>query len=245
MLPPIARRCLAAVAELVWPRYCLVCDVPLPETAPAGCVCEACRAAILTDPHDTCPRCTSTVGPHTDTTKGCPRCKNERFRFASAVRLGPYDGPLRDAILRMKHAPGEPLAETLGELWASARRESLLKSDPTAVVPIPLHWRKRWHRGYNQSESLARGVASALGIPCVPRFLARVRPTPSQVAQSPTERRENVRGAFRCRVRVKSPEERILLIDDVLTTGATADEAAGVLRAAGVAQVSVAVLAHR
>lgn len=258
--PPFAAKCrqwLAAAADVVWPRACLVCDAEIGDDTPPGCVCAACRAEILTDPHETCPRCTSTVGPHTDTSKGCLRCRGAKFHFDSAVRLGPYAGRLRDAILRMKQPAGEPLAETLGELWATARRELLLRDSPAVVIPVPLHWRRRWARGYNQSESLARGVARGLGLPFLPRALARIRATPSQVAQTPAERRENVRGAFRCvgdpfspalgiaRDARPVPAVRVLLVDDVLTTGATADAAAEALRTAGAAQVTAAVLAHR
>ncbi len=244
-LPETVDRCLSAMAELLWPRICLVCDEPIPESSNVGSLCETCRTAILTDPFETCPRCSSTMGANTDTEKGCPRCRHSRFRFRSAVRLGPYADRLRDAILRMKHSAGEPLAETLGELWAKSREEQLRQSSPSVVVPVPLHWRRRWHRGYNQAESLARGIATVLQIPFQPRWLIRTRPTPSQVEQSPTKRWENIRGAFRARVRVTGPEVRVLLIDDVLTTGATLDAASTALKEAGVAQVSVAVLAHR
>jgi predicted amidophosphoribosyltransferase len=113
------------------------------------------------------------------------------------MRLGPYDGLLREAVLRMKAAAGEPLAETLGRLWAAERPTQLGSVRPAAVVPVPLHWRRRWVRGYNQSEAVARGVAAGLGAPCLPAALVRSRATPTQRALSPTERWENVKNAFR------------------------------------------------
>src|SRR5438105_6945599 len=107
-----------AAGYLVYPPHCLICDAPLPaERAPAS-LCEPCFTAVVTDPHTCCPRCSSTVGPHTDTTDGCPRCRGQSFRFEGAVRLGPYDGRLREAVLRAKRLPGEPLAEVLGGLLA-------------------------------------------------------------------------------------------------------------------------------
>ena len=105
-----------------------------------------------------------------------------------------------------------------------------------------MHWRRRWQRGYNQSEALARGLAASLGLPLRSRWLRRIRNTPSQVHQSPTARRENVRGAFRAARGVRLDGLCILLVDDVVTTGATSSEAAKALRKAGARRVVVAAL---
>lgn len=240
-----ARKLAEAVAGLVWPRVCWLCDGPVPPNTSDGSLCPACRVAVLLDPHSTCPRCTSTVGPHTTITDGCTRCRGVTYRFAGAVRLGPYDGLLREAILRMKAAAGEPLAETLGRLWAVQRAEQLRSGRPTVVVPVPLNWRRRWHRGYNQAEAVARGLSGGLGLPCRPAALVRSRVTPTQRDRSPTDRWANVKDAFRPGRGVGVRGETVLLVDDVLTTGATADAAATALMTAGAAQVRVAVLAHR
>jgi ComF family protein len=115
---------------------------------------------------------------------------------------------------------------------------------PEVVVPVPLHWLRRWGRGYNQSEAVARALADRLGLPCR-TWLVRTRPTPTQRAQSAAARWENVRGAFRARRGAALQGTRVLLVDDVLTTGATGDAAATALRQAGAAQVVLAVLARR
>ncbi len=234
----------AGLADLVWPRSCFLCDQPVADVEPSACLCGPCRAELTADNSTTCPRCASTVGPFTDLSDGCLQCRGKRFHFAGAVRLGPYAGRLREAVLRLKHEAGEPLAEELGELFADVRRSSLTASQPEVVVPIPLHWRRRWTRGYNQSAAVARALACRLGLPCRPGWLVRVRPTPSQRAQSATERWANVRGAFRVDRSAAVRGARILLVDDVLTTGATADAAAVALGQAGAAQVTTAVLAH-
>ena len=232
---------VAGVAALAFPPSCLVCDADLRQTG--GHFCPTCMAELVRDDALTCPRCSSPIGPHVDAADGCLRCRHERFRFDSAVRLGPYAGVLRDAILRMKHAGAEALAGRVGELWAATRRERLSAGDPQVIIPVPLHWRRRWSRGYNQSDELALGVARALGLPCRRGVLKRTAHTPKQSQTgSAAERKANLAGRFRARARL--PGARVLLIDDVLTTGATADAAAVAILDAGAAQVRVAVLAH-
>ena len=227
---------------LLYPAVCGACaKALLPNQHP---FCSTCRQHLTCDPFAACPRCASTVGPYTILDGGCAACRNESYHFASAQRLAPYDGLLREQILRMKHAAGESLAEWLGAVWAEAAEERLRALGAEVVVPVPLHWRRRWRRGYNQSEVLAEQLAGALKLPCRPRWLRRVRHTPMQTGQSATARRQNVVGAFAARPRPELRDRRILLVDDVLTTGATASEAARVLRAAGAARVDVAVLAH-
>jgi ComF family protein len=152
---------------------------------------------------------------------------------------------LRTAILRTKQENGEWLAEELGRTFAGTRRGKLLSGSPEVIVPVPLHWRRRWHRGYNQAEAVARELARALNCPLRPGWLVRTRPTNLQPTLTPSARWENVRGAFRARSPDSIRGVRILLVDDVLTTGATADAAAAALLQAKAAQVTVAILAHR
>ena len=241
----IVRSALHSLGELVWPRDCLLCDAAMPPEPSSVCLCPACRTAIGSDPFSTCPRCASSIGPHIPDSEDCPRCRTEKFHFASAQRLGVYDGRLRDAVLKIKNPGQEMLAESLGLFWGGRSRDRLLHSDPQVVVPVPLHWRRRWSRGFNQSDSLARGVATALNLPMAVGALRRIRATPSQTSQTPAERRKNVVGAFAAGPWTRVKRSRILLIDDVLTTGATSDAATVALLASGAAQVDVAVLAHR
>ena len=237
----ILQSALSGVAALTFPPACLVCDADL--RAAGGHFCGECRAALAREEFATCPRCASPVGPHADVSDGCPRCRGERFHFASAVRLGPYAGRLRDAILLTKRGGAEALAGRLGELWGGERREQLLVGDPQFLVPVPLHWRRRWARGYNQADELAFGLSRVLDLPCRRDALRRTAHTAMQSqTSSRAERRANLAGRFHARRPV--PGARILLVDDVLTTGATADAATVALLAAGAAQVRVAVLAH-
>ena len=242
-LPDPVRVFLHGLSHLIWPYRCLVCHAEL--GSELGWFCVGCQSVLTDDRAETCPRCASTVGPHTDLSAGCFRCRKIKFHFESATRLGLYDGTLREVVLKMKQEQGELLAYRLGEFWGQVHRERFLQHDPQVLVPIPLHWHRRWTRGYNQSEEIARGLAKSLCLPLWNRCLIRTRATPHQTSQTPTDRWTNVRGAFRVARNHPVNGLRILLIDDVLTTGATADAAATVLKQADAAQVQVAVIAHR
>jgi ComF family protein len=128
-------------------------------------------------------------------------------------------------------------------LWAEHLEAPLQDLHADAVVPVPLHWRRRWRRGYNQSLALAHGLAGRLHLPCRPSWLRRIRHTPEQTRQTPSARHSNVRRAFQATVNLQAAET-VLLVDDVMTTGATASEAAAALRQAGASRVVVAVLAR-
>src|SRR5438067_10555342 len=115
------------VGQLLYPNACLICDAPGADGAPfRHGLCHECHTAVTADPHDPCPWCAATVGPHTDTSAGCPACRDLSLGFDRAIRLGPYDGRLRDGVLLTKHASGEPVAETLGRVFAETKGPELL-----------------------------------------------------------------------------------------------------------------------
>ena len=241
-LTALGRDLLIGVQHLIYPGCCLLCGHPL--LAEQTHFCALCRQELFTDPESTCPRCAGTVGPFAVIDGRCHACRNESFAFEQVLRLRRYDGLLREVILRLKYQRGEGLAELLGECWAkeAAARFAALHVD--SIVPVPLHWRRRWRRGYNQSASLCRGLATRLSVPSHTSWLRRVRHTPRQTTQTPAERKANVRGAFRARPGAPLAGRAVLLVDDVMTTGATANEAARALRAGGASRVIVAVLAR-
>src|SRR5205823_3940131 len=110
--------------------FCLLCRVRIESVALSGSLCGGCRGELTSDRAETCPRCSSTVGPHTDADEGCLRCRGRRFHFDSVTRLGPYEGRLREAVLRMKDEGGEPLAEEVGRAFAVTKRAQLSDSGP-------------------------------------------------------------------------------------------------------------------
>lgn len=237
----LTRELAQGLLQLIYPLTCAVCARA--QEAGGEAICASCRSVLVADPYPSCLRCGSIVGPFTESEEGCPRCREHHLHFERALRLGPYEGLLRDVVLRLKHSSGEMLGEIVGRFWAEHAEAQLRLLDADLVVPVPLHWWRRWRRGYNQSEILARAIAGRLDVPCRPRWLRRIRSTPRQVLQSPTDRWQNMRDAFCARATAELRGRCVLLVDDVLTTGATCSEAARALRAAGARRVVVAVLA--
>jgi ComF family protein len=242
-LTDAARAVANGFLQLIYPATCWACGQFLRAREP-DYFCTACRLAMTGDTAPTCPRCASTVGPYVSLEHGCLKCRKVPLAFEGAFRLGPYEGTLREVILRLKNRHGEGLAEAMGRLWAEHSGERLRKANAEVVIPIPLHWSRRWQRGHNQSAGLARALAQHLGLPFRPGWLRRVRRTPKQTDQVPSGRLANVRGAFRARSTAALKGKTVLLVDDVLTTGSTASEATRALKAAGTSRVFVAVLAH-
>lgn len=224
------------------PGACLACHRLL--AIDQDSLCTECDRILSSDDGPVCQRCSGSVGPGLDTSEGCHQCRQERWNFDRVVRLGAYGGPLRDLLLRMKQPSGESLAEVVGRRWAEQMCPKLAGHRMDLVVPVPLHRRRQRERGFNVAEYLAVALAEKLGVAYHTTWLRRVRHDPPQTDLSPSQRRANVRGAFAgCpdhRLRGKS----IVLVDDVLTTGSTAHEAARPLRDAGAASIIVAVVAH-
>jgi len=162
-------------------------------------------------------------------------------RARAAVR---YDDTARTLVQSFKYSDRLDLAPMMGRWMARAGRELLADAD--ALLPVPLHWRRLWARRFNQSAALAGTISEMCGVPVMHDVLKRVRATPQQVGLSRTERADNVQGAFRVPAEEKAnvAGRRLVLIDDVLTSGATADTCARALLRAGAAHVDVLVFAR-
>ena len=232
-------RWLAAGLDLVFPPECAVCRHAL-ESSGDGLVCPPCRSQLVGT--GGCPRCGA--GSAAATADGCPQCRHERYHFDGVVRLGSYAGALRSAVLAIKRPQRRGLAIALGDLLIDARLAPLASCAVDAVVPVPMHWSRRLWRGANSPETIAERLTRNLGVPLAAHLLARRRRTAPQASLPPTRRVRNVRGAFRSGRHADLPGARLLLVDDIMTTGATVNEAARVLRQAGAAAVVVAVLAR-
>ena len=162
-------------------------------------------------------------------------------RARAAVR---YDDVARTLVHGLKYQDRTDLAPAMGRWMARAGRELLAEAD--ALVPVPLHWRRGWSRRYNQSGALARVIERQSGVKLVSEVLRRVRPTQQQIGLSRPQRASNVQGAFKVASHRQSEIQgrRVILVDDVLTSGATADACARALLRAKAASVDVLVFAR-
>ena len=158
--------------------------------------------------------------------------------------LGAYQEELRQAVLRLKRASGSTLASALARLFWKSRRDALRRFRTDLVVPVPMYWTRRLARGINSPDVLANELAARLRVPAEGQMLYRCRKTLPQANLPPKQRFHNVRGAFRLRAGYDLHGARVLLVDDILTTGATSSEAAKMLKEAGASVVGVAVLAR-
>ncbi|MBN8732645.1 MAG: ComF family protein [Acidobacteria bacterium] len=170
----------------------------------------------------------------------CLMCSTGASRFDGAYYFGFHEGELRLLIQLFKYRGMASLAGPLSRLLLRALPES---GSYDAVVPVPLHWRRRFARGYNQSALLAGELARAMSVP-MREALGRVRATPAQSGLTGAVRRRNLRGAFAVRRPADVVGMRLLLVDDVLTTGATLNACAKELKSAGARHITAVTLAR-
>jgi len=237
-----------ALDSLLFPTTCPVCDA---DTVGSP-FCPGCRDELARAAGPSCPRCAMPVGPFGDVGGGCSECRGRSLGFDGAVALGPYSGPIRNLCLELKHERNAWLAPWLAEVLVQGRLGAIRETAglpagarPGAwVVPVPLHWRRRMARGYNQAEELARGLGRSLGLEVRPGVLRRVVATPKLALIGRSERERLMRGVFRARRDPALRGRTVLLVDDVLTSGATAGAAARALKRAGAKRVVVVVVAR-
>ena len=239
----LARWCRTAV-NLIFPPRCAYCDLDLGEPHDALLLCQACREKLGPEQWPCCRRCGAAIPADCPPPERCGLCRSARLHFDTVVPLAEYQEDLRSAILRMKRPPGESLSKAMGQLLARRRGQRLAELEPDVIAPIPMHWARRLKRGTNSPEILAGCLAQRLGVPLEAHLLVRRRNTKPQPGLRPPQRFANLKGAFRTSKGYDFRGVRVLLVDDVLTTGATCSEAAHVLKQAGAAWVAAAVLAR-
>jgi ComF family protein len=199
-------------------------------------LCAKCRDEFdLVEP-PFCPHC-GRPGPRGHL---CPLCQRDPLRIDGVRSVAYFDGTLREAIHHLKYYNKQDLAVPLGKLMGDYWEKSPLPAE--IIVPVPLHQDRLRERGYNQAVLLARELGKKIGLPVLQNSLVRVRATRPQVDLNAQERKENVSDAFRCS-NVELKGERVLLVDDVCTTGATLEACSIALRQVGVRSVWALTLA--
>jgi ComF family protein len=234
-----------ALFSLFFPDSCRLCNRSLIEITRYP-VCDACIGAIQPLAAEYfCSVCRTPFVSEAslDETGRCPQCLEGTRGFDAAYCFGAYDGDLRDLIHLFKYARMRSLEKPLGRyLSAALPREEQFD----LIVPVPMHWRKRWTRGFNQSERLARTVCRRSGVPLW-QGLRRTRKTPAQAGLTLAERRVSMETVFQIKTasaRAEVRGRRVLLVDDVFTTGATASACARALKEAGAVSVILLTLAR-
>lgn len=228
------------LGDVLFPNVCSYCDVDL-DVEVTRRICDACLPRLSESPTHRCPKCAARCA-ETFQSGECPWCRGRDFRFDGAYALGHYAENVRDAILRLKHPRQDALATAMARLLIERYAEQWEATEFDLVVPIPMHWFRRAIQGHNGPDLTATLVAKRLGIVDYPRLLVRRRRTRPQAGLTPPQRRDNVHNAFALRNGYRVEGAKVLLIDDILTTGATCSEAARTLKRAGATTVAVAVL---
>lgn len=226
--------------DLLLPPACPLCGSESGGRSPFF-FCPACLSGIHPIGSSCCPRCALPYPTEEGSDHLCESCLRDTPPFSRVVALGIYEETLRTAVQRFKYEGAIVLDRPLAELLAA-----VLESDgaprPDLLIPVPLHYSRLRERTYNQALLLARVLGRRWRLPVPPRLLVRSRPTPQQQGLKAEVRRQNLKGAFAMNRKLNG--ERVLLIDDVVTTGATVRECSRVLLEGGAGEVVVAVLAR-
>lgn len=234
---------LQGLKSLVYPPHCLVCSNHSTADPSGPGVCPPCRAAIVSNRPPFCRKCSRYLGAHIEQTY-CKECRNAKPSFDFAWSACLYEDPLKELIHRFKYGQKTQLRRLFAEAMISFIKEYGLDTEQfDMIVPVPLSSTRSRERGYNQAQLLAQELAREFSIPLVQNYLRRVRHTHPQSFLDEKQRWTNIKGAFTIRKLKNLRRKNILLVDDLLTTGATASEAARVLKDAGAGTVGVLTLA--
>jgi ComF family protein len=230
--------------DLLYKYECLSCRAELASGCDVVALCKDCLAEMPVVDWPVCLRCAAEVPKHPGTVPTCSRCDADKLRFDAAFSLGHYDGLLRELILRMKIDRQEQWGQVFAQLICD-RYGAVLGDIPVdAIVPIPMTPWRRWMRGTNAPAVIARTLGEILRIPVLEGLVKRTFQAVPQRGLSRAGRFRNVRGGYRIGQGYCLDAPHILLVDDVMTTGATCNEVAKLLKRSGAARVTVLVVAR-
>ena len=238
MLAPLTR----GIRSLLFPPACAGCGRPL-ESLEQEPLCLDCRSRLPVARPPWCRRCGLSLAQQGAGADLCVDCRLHPPAFDQAVSPFLYEGPVKELITGLKYRGRICLGRFLADSMARAVWEQADLRSVDAIVPVPLHAVRLRERGFNQAQILAAGLADRLGLPCRSDLMVRAQATQPQTELSREDRRENLRGAFAAGVS-SLPGNSFILVDDVLTTGATVRACAEALRRAGATRILVVTAAR-
>jgi len=246
---PVLMERLDWLVDWLYPPRCRACGGRI-HGRDAEYFCSACRPHIQLVSHPLCTVCGRPYPDGSGDDHPCAMCLSRTPHFVRARAWACYPGedssgnPLRQVVQKFKYGRKVSLGKPLGRLMARGCEEFLNECRFDAIIPVPLHPKRLRWRGFNQSVLLARQVSRAYGVAMDPFLLCRNKATPPQTELNEEERRRNVRGAFALHPRRSVKGKRLLVVDDVYTSGATVNECSRTLRQAGAKEVYVLTLAR-
>jgi ComF family protein len=237
----LLRGSMKAVLNTAYPPQCVACRAI---TAEPATLCARCWREM---PFIARPYCERLGTPFAVDIGGAllsPAAIADPPVFNRARSVARFDGAARELVHKLKYGDRQELALAMGSMMATAAADSL--GEATVIVPVPLHWTRLWQRRFNQAAALAAVIGAKTGLPVEPQWLRRRKRTASQVGKTRAERQANLQGAFVVPDNMKMPlrGEHVLLVDDVMTTNATANAASRVLMRGGAASVDVVTFAR-
>lgn len=233
------RRALSASIDLFLPPACLLCSQPLPPASEPQSFCTSCRSDLPPLGKSYCSRCAQPFNGSASKHL-CGTCLKRTPAFSRVHAACSYQGSVKEAIHHLKYRDQVILAQPLGQLLLSTAEASITSFKPDCIIPVPLHTSRLRSRGYNQALEIARPLAHKLRVPLDTGLLQRTRKTRQQQGLSAIERRDNLRNAFT--LTKATSARKVLLVDDVMTTGETVRECCRVLCKGGISEVQVAVI---
>ncbi len=228
--------------DLIFPPHCAFCGTPLAEDHTAE-ICPGCLRNIRFISPPICPKCGLPFPMEMGEDHLCGQCLGRQWHFGSARALGLYEGTIREAIHLLKYNGKSFLAKPLVGLLDRGY-PFIDYGSYDLLVPVPLHPKRLRERGFNQALMLGRAIGRREGVPCGVFLLKKIKWSSAQINLSPREREENVKGTFAVTDPGGVRGKRLLLIDDVMTTGSTVNECARELLKAGAGEVDVFTLAR-
>lgn len=228
-----------SLLDFVFPPHCVLCnsfissDEAKDDSYPRNLVCRTCWDSLNILPHPFCPLCRSLLD---EKLRKCPKCP-ESLALSLNRSLGVFDPYYQTLIHHFKYNRKFSIGKNLGRRLGGILKKEEFSKGFDYIIPVPLHPSRKRERGYNQSRILAEEISETVSVPLMEKVLIRKKKTEDQTHLSPEERERNVRGAFVVRTNSALQGKKIILVDDVMTTGATLKECARVIKEAGAREV--------